>query len=163
MRLIVERRWPSRARHTRAPERIFFFVASDMFAMFSQSTKNCQIIYLNLLKKGVKGSFFWGASVEAAKLYLVARHAHGFFVWQRPMALFFQSELLGFDSSGEFRMEGSVGLEGALIGSGPVFMFLFGFGYCFRQLYLEALIAILLNAESSRETHFALKPDTHPL
>ncbi len=118
---------------------------------------------MNLLKKGVKGSFFGGASVEAAKLYLVARHTHGFFVWQQPRALFFQSELLGFDSSGEFRMEVSVGLEGALIGSGSVFMFLFGFGYCFRQLYLDALIAVPLNAESSRETHFDLKPDTHPL
>ena len=63
---------------------------------------------------------------------------------------------------GEFRMEGSIGLEGALIGSGSVFMFLFGFGYGFRQLYLDPLIAVPLNAESSRETHFALKPDTHP-
>ena len=86
-----------------------------------------------------------------------------FSTYQQPIFLYFQQLLVALNLVREYRMEGSVGLEDSLIGSGTVFMFLFGFGYCFRQPYLEALIAVLLNAESSRETHFALKPDPHPL
>ena len=48
------------------------------------------------------------------------------------MSLFFQSQHLGFDSAGEFRVERSIGLKGSPPGSGFGVPFFFGFHRGFR-------------------------------